>query len=127
MGQYDPRTELTVSTIVRDGGSLLGGTVPIAQLIANATNKHFFQNNDGQVYVEIENVGGSATVDFLPAPSLPTDGLTVDPLSVGVTAGTLLVGPFKRSTFNQDGNGTVFINPDTSTTVKFRAYRLPSV
>jgi hypothetical protein len=113
------RSQLTVTDIARSG------VTPIAQLISDAVNKHYFTGNSGQEFVEIENVsGGSITVTFQAGPSIQADGLVIEDYKVGVLPGTVIAGPFRRGTFDQNSNGDVYFNADTSTTVRFRAYRL---
>jgi hypothetical protein len=70
---------------------------------------------------------GSQTVDIEPNPDFATrDGLTVSNLVIAVAAGaTVYAGPFRTSTFKQDTDNTLYVDPSISTTLKFRAYRLP--
>lgn len=114
------RSQLTVTEIARAGVS------PIAQLVADATNKHYFTGNSGQEFVEIENSsGGSLTVTFKVGPGVSADGLVIEDYSVGVNPGTIIAGPFRKNTFNQNANGDVFIDPSASGSgLRFRAYRL---
>ncbi len=114
------RSLLTVTDLARAGVS------PIAQLVADATNKHYFTGNTGQEYVEIENSsGGSVDVTFKVGPGVSADGLTIDDLVIGVNPGTVLAGPFRKNTFNQNVAGDVWIDPSVSGSgLRFRAYRL---
>lgn len=113
-----PRTQIVVTDIDRDGIS------PVGFLVADATNKHYFTGNDGQVYLEIQNVAGSANVVVEASPNVNVDGLEVADLNIIAMPGTTLAGPFRRNTFNQNTNADVYVNPDTSGTLRLRAYRL---
>jgi hypothetical protein len=100
------------------------GVAPPAQTDADATNKNQLDSNDGLTWVEIVSTdAGSQTVGFeIPA---TVDGQSVIAKTVTVPAGaTRNAGPWPVATYNQSG-GPVFIDPSVSTTLKFRAYRLP--
>jgi hypothetical protein len=116
------RSQIVVTDIVRSG------TAPIAQTTADATNKHYFVNSDALVFLEIVSSDGSSqTVTVEASPTFTADGLTVSGLVITVGAGaTVLAGPFKVSTFKQDSSYHVYVDPSVSTTLKFRAWRLPT-
>jgi len=67
-------------------------------------------------------------VEIVPNPALfVADGLTINNLSIAVSAGaTRYAGPFRTSTYKQDSSNTLYLNPSVSTTLKFRAYRVPT-
>lgn len=116
------RSAITVTDIARSG------TAPISQTDADATNKHYFINSDGKVYLEIvSSDAGSQTVLVQPNPDLTADGLSVSALTITIPAGaTRLAGPFRVNTFKQNASYHVYIDPSVSTTLKFRAWRLPA-
>lgn len=116
-----PRVQVTVTEIVR------AGVAPPAQVDADATNDHYFTGNDGRVFLEIQNTDTvSRTVSVQPSPTFTADGLTVSPLVITVPNGvTRLAGPFRVSTFKQNASADVYFDPEVSTVLKFRAYRLP--
>ena len=75
------------------------GVTPAAQTDADATNDHYFIN---------------------------ADGLTVSALTITIPAGvTRVCGPFRVATFKQNASYHLYLDPSVSTTLKFRAYRLP--
>lgn len=113
------RTEVTVTQIERD--SPFPGVTPIAQVAGDTVNGHYFAGNTGQEFLEIENLGGSATVTVLSP--LEVDGLPVNNLSIGAPSGTVLVGPFRKNTFNQNSSGDVYFNV-SSENLRLRAYKL---
>lgn len=116
------RSQIVVTDIVR------AGTAPITQTTADSTNKHYFINSDGLVFLEIVSTdAGSQTVTVEASPTFTADGLTVSGLVITVAAGaTALAGPFKVSTFKQNSSYDVYVDPSVSTTLKFRAWRLPA-
>lgn len=120
-----PRVVIPVTEILRAG--IQAGAV--AQVTADATNDHYIAVNAGDVFLEIASTdGGVQTVDVVPnpAPGGTYDGLTITPLSLSIPAGqTWLFGPFRPYTFQQDTDGMMHLNPSVSTTLKFRAYKLP--
>lgn len=117
-----PRVVIPVTEIDRDG------VAQPSQVTADATNDHYFTANDGNTFLEIISTDGSPrTVEILPNPSYTADGLTVNSLSIAVAAGaTVYAGPFRISTFKQNATNDVYVDPAVSTTLKFRAYRLPN-
>lgn len=121
-----PRVEIPVTEIARSGVRVDN----VAQVTGDATNDHYIAENDGRVYLEIENENvGSQTVDIEanPSPGGTFDGLAIEPLTLTIPAGqTFLFGPFRPYTFQQDSDGMMHVNPSVSTDLKFRAFRLPS-
>ena len=115
------RGQIPVTDIVR------AGVAPAAQTDADATNDHYFINADGRVFLEIVSSDGSQqTVAIQPAPGLTADGLTVSALTITIPAGvTRVCGPFRVATFKQNASYHLYLDPSVSTTLKFRAYRLP--
>lgn len=116
------RVVIPVTDIDRDG------VAAPSQVTADATNDHYFTGDDGKVFLEIVSTdGGPQTVEVVANPSFFADGLTVANLSIAVAAGaTILAGPFRVTTFKQNATNDVYVNPSVSTTLKFRAYRLPA-
>ncbi len=115
-----PRSEITVTTINRDG--VAPGTQHDADSVAN----HYIANNDGHIYLEIVSSDGSTQTVTVETP-IVQDDLQLEDLVISVPAGaTRLAGPFAITTFNQEGDdaNNVFIDPSVSTTLKFRAYRV---
>ena len=116
------RVIIPITEIDRDG------VAQPSQVTADATNDHYFTGNDGKVLLEIVSTDGSPqTVEIVAGPSFTADGLTVNNLSIAVAAGaTIYAGPFRVTTFRQNAANDVYVNPSVSTTLKFRAYRLPA-
>lgn len=117
------RSEIVVTDITRDG------VAQGSQRTGDATNDHFATGGaDGRTMLEIvSSDAGAQTVEVVPNPSLTADGLTVDNLSIAVAAGaTVYAGPFRTNTFTQNATNDLYVNPSVSTTLKFRAYRLPT-
>lgn len=117
------RSAIAVTEIDRDG------VAQGAQTTADATNDHYVTGGaDGRTLLEIISTdAGAQTVEIEAAPAFTVDGLTVNPLSISVAAGaTVYAGPFRTSTFKQDASNTLYVDPSVSTTLKFRAYRLPT-
>lgn len=117
-----PRVELTVTEVVREGVRVDN----VAQQSSNATDDHYIEENNGDVWIEIENENvASQTVAIEPNPTITADGLTVDPLLLTVPAGqTWLFGPFRQSTFKQDASGMIHANPSVSTDLKIRVFKM---
>lgn len=117
-----PRVEITVTDIDRDGA------VQPAVTNGDSSNDHYVTGGaDGRTFLMIvSSDAGAQTVEVVPAPSFTADGLTVSNLSIAVGAGeTVMAGPFRTSTFKQDTDNTLYVNPSVSNTIDFRAYRLP--
>lgn len=116
-----PRVEIPVSDIERDG------TVQPSLTNGDATNDHFVTGGaDGRTFlVIVSSDAGAQTVEVVPNPSFTADGLTVSNESIAVGAGeTVYAGPFRTSTFKQDSDNTLYVNPSVSNTIDFRAFRL---
>lgn len=112
------RSEIPVTDITRTTFPVVS---PISQIVSSATTGHFFTGNTGQEYLEIVNASGSATATVECV--LTADGLNTEDLSIGIPAGTTLIGPFKKSTFNQNNAGDVYVNVSDDGLL-LRAYRL---
>lgn len=118
-----PRVEIPVTEVDRDGAaqpSLTNG---------DATNDHYVTGGaDGRTMLEIvSSDAGAQTVEIEPDPTFTVDGLTVSNLSIAVGAGaTVVAGPFRTSTFKQNATNDLYVDPSVSTTLKLRAYRLPT-
>ncbi len=115
------RTLVPITEIVRSGAT------PPSATVADATNDHYFTGNDGRVYLEIVSTdAGAQTVTVKAAPTFSADGLTVGDLVISIPAGaTRRAGPFRVSTFKQNASADVYFDPSVSTTLTFRAWRLP--
>lgn len=113
------RTDIPVHTVIRG----TTGLVQPSQVTGDATNNHSFTNNGKTIIEIVSSDAADQTVTFeIPTPGNGTDGQGVDPLVVTVTAGdTVYVGTFSESIYNQS-DGTVYVDPSVSTTLKFRAY-----
>lgn len=116
------RSQIPVTDIVRSGAT------PPTATVGDSTNKHYFINGDGRVYLEIVSSDGSSrTVTIKASPTFTADGLVVSDLVITVPAGaTRRAGPFKVGTFKQSALNDVFVDPSVSTTLTFRAWRLPA-
>src|SRR6478672_3621863 len=106
--------QLTVTPITRAG---IAGT-----LAAAAGGGDSFANN-GQVYVEVVNGGGSPITVSI-AISASIDGISVPARTVSVTNGQRrLIGPFPTGQYN-DANGLVQLTYSGVTTVTVGAFQL---
>lgn len=117
------RSAIPVVEVVR------GGISSGSQTTADATNKHYVDDNDGRVMLEIVSTdAGAQSVVIQPSPTLTADGLTVNGETIAVAAGaTVYAGPFRSATFNQDTtNRRLYVDPSVDTTLKFRAIKLPT-
>lgn len=119
-----PRVDIPVTDITTAGvaaPSLTNG---------DATNDHSVTGGaDGRTYIEVvSSDAGSQTVEIVPNPNLfVPDGLTLSNLVVTVPAGaTRFFGPFRTSTFKQDADNTLYLNPSVSNNLDFRAWRVPA-
>ena len=109
------RSQIAVTDIVR------GGLAPGVVTVADSVNGHYFLGNDGNVFFEVINSGAPATLT-LNSP-LEVDDLGLSELVIDIPAGTTLAGNFKRRTFNQSTDGTVWVDPSSSGTMEIRAFR----
>ncbi len=117
-----PRVIIPITEIIR------AGVAPPTEVTADATNNHYFTGNDSNVFLVIVSTDAATqTVAIVPSPTFTADGLTVSNLVISVPAGaTRFAGPFKVTTFKQNTALDVYVNPSVSTTLKFRAWRLPA-
>ena len=109
------------------GGSL--STTPPSQVVADATNKHYFTGNDGQTFIEVVSSDGSSrtvTVQFAPSAAGSVTAVTGSPETIPAGA-TRQLGPFRRDLFNQNASGDVYFDPSVATTLSFRAYKVSQV
>jgi len=112
------RIAIPVSTIIR------GGLTPPSQTDADATNDHYIASNDGRIFIEIVSSDASTQTVTVETP-VTYDSLAVEDLEISIPAGaTRLSGPFPMNSFNQSDQ-SIYLNPSVSTTLKFRAYKLP--
>jgi hypothetical protein len=113
------RTPIPVTELSR------AGVAPPAQTDSDQTNGMVIAANSGRLWVEIESTDAAdQTVGF--AIPITVDGDTVADKLVDVPAGaTRLVGIFPPAIYNQDDR-SLNVNPSVDTTLKFRAYKLPS-
>lgn len=121
-----PRTQLTVTEVVRAGVS------QPAEQSSDASNNHYIDAGDADDtwWMEIRNANASPqTVTVVANPSLSSDGLTVSNYSKSVAAGaTDIAGPFKLGTFKQTADSNrVYVNPSVTTDLKFRVYKITPV
>jgi len=117
------RSAIPVTDFVR------AGVAQPAQTTADATNDHYVAVNAGNVVLEIISTdGGPQTVEIVSNPDLSVDGLVLGNLSVSVADGaTVYAGPFKPRSYKQPSDSNrLYVNPSVSTTLKFRAYRMPA-
>ena len=110
-----PRTQITITDILRDG------VAPGVVTVADAINNHYILGNDGQVFFQVINTGGAQTIEF--ETPLEVDDLALSSEIVDIPAGTTILGNFRRKTFNQSTDGTVYINPSASGSMEIRAFR----
>ena len=117
-----PRIEIPVTQLTR------AGVEDDTAVVSDASDGHYFTGNDGEIWLEIENVSATPrTVEILPSPSYTADGLTVNPQEVLVPANTRVKsGPFKVSTFKQNSSNDVYIDVPVDTDLELYAFRLGS-
>lgn len=118
-----PRVEIPVTDITREG---VENATPV---VSDATNDHYVPGNNGKVFLEVENTGGSpATLTVVPNPDYLSDGLPVEDLVLTIPAGEKWkFGPFRALTFRQNSSSDMYINPSVSTTLLITAYRFDNV
>lgn len=107
-------------------------TAQPSQTTADATNNHYVAAADwisGDLLIEIVSTDGSSrTVTVVANPDLSVDGLTVSNRTLTIPAGTTqYFSGFRPRSHKQavDAN-RLYLNPSVSTTLKFRAYRVPT-
>lgn len=111
------RLVLTVTPITT------AGVAPPAAQDGVAADDAVIEDNDGRIYLEVTNGGGSPT-DVTIVTSFTRDGLALADVVVTVPNGaTRLIGPFSPSTFNQPNSQDVHVD-FTTNDLDFRAYRL---
>jgi hypothetical protein len=121
-----PRVNIPVTTITR------AGVAEPAQVTADATNDHYISATDfanGDLEIEIESTDAAPqTVEIVANPDLNVDGLTVSNLTVSIPAGAIRrVAQLRYRSFRQPSDqNRMHLNPSVSTTLKFRAYRVPT-
>lgn len=100
------------------------GVAPPAQTNGDLTNKHYIDGNDGRIMIEVVSSDAGAQSVTIETPGTVGTGLAIGDQVVAVPAGvTRMIGPFAPGIYNQ-GDGSIYVNPSVSTTLKFRAYRL---
>jgi hypothetical protein len=113
------RTVIPVTTISR------AGVAPPSQTASDHSNGMYVAQNNGHVIFEIISTdAGTQTVGFA-LPGTP-DGQAIADRTITLSAGgTAICGPYPPTYYNQT-DGSLNINPSVNTTLKFRAYKLPS-
>jgi hypothetical protein len=111
------RTNIPVTQIT------VAGVAPAAQ-VADPTNDHKIEGNDGRVLLELQNTSASESLTAtIQTPRTVAGGVAVSEDEVTVPKeSTRFAGPFPPQTFNQS-NGQVYVDL-TSTSLKLRAFRL---
>lgn len=110
------RTVIPITDIAVTGTSLP------SQTAGDATNHNQFGPNDGQVWLEVENVSTTTTEKFTLVIPGTVDGIAIEDKEFEVPKETTrLFGPFPPADFNNEGD--VYVNP-ASAELKFRAFRL---
>lgn len=117
------RVEIPIVTMVR------GGTSRGTQVTADSVNKHVIHGMSTGMFLEIESTDGTPrTVSIEASPDFTTDGLTVNPEIITVPAGGVVwCAPFKTATFRQNEDKDMYVDPEVSTTLKFRVGLVPPV
>lgn len=112
------RAALTVTKITR------AGVAPPAQQNSDATNDHYIPGNDGTIFLEVTNVNAGEQDVTIITPGT-VDGNAIADLVVPVpgSSAVRLIGPFPPAIYNQ-ADGSVYVDPEISTDLKFRAYRV---
>jgi len=113
-----PRVDIPVTQIA------IAGATPPSQTSSVSASGHSFEGNDGRLFLEVTNVGGTAETVTVSTP-LVVGGLTVSPLTVSVPSSSAVrhIGPFAPTIFSQPGTDTVYVDCTTNY-LRFRAYRL---
>ena len=111
------RTAITVQKVA------LGGLTP--SFAAADINGQYF-SNDGNVLLEVKNAGaGAITVTITAVAKLAGVSLTNPAISVPLTNGDKMIGPFDPTVFNQS-DGTVYVDYSGVTSVTVAAIQLPN-
>jgi hypothetical protein len=106
------------------------GTAPPTATDSDATDDHEIEanENDGRVWLEIENTDASSRTVTIVIQLPDQYGLAVPDLDVAVPAGEVRLVPLPRAaTLVRTGadTGKVLVNVTHDTVLKLRAYRLP--
>lgn len=117
------RTELAVQDCV------VAGLNPT--MTAAIADGHAFVNLGENIFLYVDNGGGSAVAVTIETPGT-VDGNAIADLSVSVPAGeSRFIGPFKRSVYNQDDSAgdtgldkVVFVDTDIQTSVTYAAVKV---
>ena len=86
----------------------------------DATENHSFTNTAADIFLYVNNAGGSAiTVTAVTPQTITSANLTVEDRAYTVAAGAIMfIGPFPSATFNQtDDKVHIDLSADTSVTV----------
>lgn len=112
-----PRVQIPITQIVKEG------TVPPAQVNADAANDHYVAGLDSRTFIEVVSSDAAPQTVTVVTPGAP-GGLAIADLVVTVPAGaTRYIGPLSPELFDQ-GDNTANIDVAVSTTLKFRGYRI---
>ena len=96
---------------------------PPAITLADGSNDHVIEDNDGRIVLEAANVGADAAVVTVETPG-DVSGLAIADLAVSVSAGgTQWIGPFPTTIFNRPGTDQVYISVEDPD-LRFRAYKI---
>ena len=106
------------------------GQAPASQTNADATNDHEINlAGDTRVWLEVENVSGTSRTVTIHVQLPDTDGLVVPDRVLTVPGTSVRLIPLKSSTYAIRTSGAdfgkVWVDPEVSTDLKFRCYRLP--
>ena len=114
-------TALTATNL--DGGGL--GTANPTPVTSDATNGHYFTDNDGQIILFVENIGTTPeTVTVYYSPNLQQVAV-IDPHVEDIAAGDIVrMGPFSQAFFNQTLDRDVYFDPSVSASLEFTALRV---
>ncbi len=111
------RTELTVNTIPANGGGIQNLTLTAG----DATNDHQF-DNDGNTLLYVQNTGAGAVVVTIVSVDDEFGRQEDTVLTVPITTGESLAGPFLPANFNQPGR-KIFVDLDIDAGVSLAAVR----
>lgn len=113
-----PRVEIPATQIVQTGAT------PPTQTNSDSASGHKITGNNGRLFLEVTNVGGTAETVTVATP-LVVGGLTVASLGVSVPSASAVrvIGPFPPTIYNQAGVDEVYVDCTTNY-LRFRAYQL---
>jgi hypothetical protein len=101
----------------------LAGVEDPAAIAGNVSEGHFIANNDGHVWLTVENADAAATHKVTVITPGTAGGMGIEDDAVTVPkSGKLKIGPFPPQVFNQS-NGQVYVGVD-SAELKLRAFRV---